>query len=232
MHAPLPALSRSEMMFSDALSYPIRGSGWIMILIGAIFSVILDVLGFVPIIGLAVALFSAGYFGSFYLDIINTTMTGRDESPDWPSFSSFIDDIISPFIRLVGFLFISFLPVLALLFADQRAPWFIPAVVAAVVYGCFYFPMAVLAAQAFGGIGAALPHIVFPAIFRALPGYLLAVVALVVGFVVCAVAQAFTAEIPYVGWFLTAAVALYSLMFQARLIGLIYRAKSDKLGWE
>ena len=219
-------------MFLDALSYPIRKSGWIMILVGAIFSVILDLLQFAPVIGIAVAIFSAGYFGAFYLDIISTTMTDRDEVPDWPSFSSFIDDIISPFIRLVGLVLISFLPALALAFADQKAPWFIPAIVGAVVYGCFYFPMAILASQAFGSLGAALPHVVFPAVFRALPGYLLAVVALVVGFVVCGVAQAFTADVPYVGWFLTAAVALYSLMFQGRLIGLIYRTKSDKLGWE
>jgi len=220
------------MMFLDALSYPVRGSGWIMILVGAIFSVILDLLKFVPVMGIAVALFSSGYFGAFYLDIISTTMTDRDKVPDWPSFSSFIDDIISPLFRLVGLVLISFLPALALLFADQKAPWFIPAIVAAVIFGCFYFPMAVLAAQALGGLGAASPHIVFPALFRALPGYLLAVVALVVGVIICGVAQAYTADIPYVGWFLTAAVALYSLMFQGRLIGLIYRAKSEKLGWE
>src|SRR4029079_177071 len=143
--------------------YPVRGSGWIMILIGAIFSVVLDLLQFAPLIGIAVALFSYGYFGAFFLDIISTTMTDRDEVPDWPSFSSFIDDILSPFIRLVGLVLISFLPVFALLFADHNDPWFIPAMIAAVVYGCFYFPMAVLAAQAFGGLGAALPHIVFPA---------------------------------------------------------------------
>jgi hypothetical protein len=104
--------------------------------------------------------------------------------------------------------------------------------VGAIVYGWFYFPMAILASQAFGSLGAALPHVIFPAVFRALPGYLLAVVALIVGLVVCGVAQAFTANVPYVGWFLTAAVALYSLMFQGRLIGLIYRTKRDKLGWE
>jgi hypothetical protein len=219
-------------MLLDALSYPIRKSGWIMILIGAIFSAILDLLQFAPVFGIAIALFSAGYFGAFYLDIISTTMTDHDEVPDWPSFSSFIDDIISPFIRLVGLVLISFLPAFALPFANQNAPWFIPAIIAAVVYGCFYFPMAVLATQAFGGLGASLPHIVFPAVFRALPGYLLTVAALVVGFVVCGVAQAFAEDIPYVGWFFTAAVALYSLMFQARLIGLIYRTKSEKLGWE
>lgn len=221
-----------EQMFLDAISYPIRGSGWIMILIGAIFSVILNLLQLAPLVGIAVALFSAGYFGAFYLDIIGTTMTDRDEVPDWPSFSSFIDDIVSPFIRLAGLVFISFLPALALLFANQKAPWFIFAILAAVVYGCFYFPMAVLAAQAFGNLGAALPHIVLPALFRAMPGYLLTVVALAVGFVVCAVAQDFTADIPYIGWFITAAIALYSLMFQGRLIGLIYRTGSDKLGWD
>jgi hypothetical protein len=108
-------------MFLDAVSYPIRGNGWIMIFIGAIFSVILDVLQFAPFIGIAVALFSAGYFGAFYLDIISTTMNDRDDVPDWPSFSSFIDDIVSPFIRLVGLVLISFLPALALLHCCNRA---------------------------------------------------------------------------------------------------------------
>lgn len=31
---------------------------------------------------------------------------------------------------------------------------------------------------------------------------------------------------------LAAVIALYSLMFQAHLIGLIYRTKRDKLRWE
>ena len=93
-----------------------------MILMGAIFSVVLDLLQFAPLIGIAVALFSYGYFGAFYLDIISTTMTDRDEVPDWPSFSSFIDDILSPFIRLVGLVLISFLPVFALLFAVLAGP--------------------------------------------------------------------------------------------------------------
>lgn len=202
-----------------------------MILLGAIFSIILHLLQAAPLFGIGVALFSAGYFGAFYLDIIGTTMNDRNEVPDWPGFSSFFDDIVAPYFRIVGLVLISFLPALAFLFADHEASWFIPSMWAAVAYGCFYFPMAVLAAQAFGGLGATLPHVVFPAVFLALPGYLLAVSALVAGVIVCQVAQAFTADIPYAGWFLAAAVALYSLMFQGRLIGLIYRTKSDKLGW-
>lgn len=42
----------------DAFSYPIRRSGWIMILVGAIFSVILDLLQFAPLTALGLA-FSA-----------------------------------------------------------------------------------------------------------------------------------------------------------------------------
>lgn len=220
-------------MFADALTYPFRRSGWIMILAGAIFSVILDVLQFAPLIGLLVAVFSAGYFGAFYLDIIGTTMGGLDELPDWPSFSSMLDDIVSPFFRLVFLVVLSFGPVLAVaIFADAKGTWFMPGILSAVVFGCFYFPMAVLATQAFGGIGAALPHVVLPAIFKALPGYLLGLGALVLVFAVCAFAQEFTARVPYVGWFLTSAVALYGLMFQGRLIGLIYNDKKDEIGWE
>lgn len=220
------------MILLDALTYPIRRSGWIMILLGAIFSVILDVLKFAPAIGIMVAFFSAGYFGAFYLDIISTTMIDRDEVPDWPGFGNFSEDIISPFLRLAGLVLISFLPAMALAFADQESSWFLPAIIGAVLYGCFYFPMAVLASQALGGLGAALPHIVVPAMVRALPGYLLAVVALVIGFVASGVVQELSKDIPYIGWFLTAVAGLYSLMFQGRLIGLIYRTKGHKLGWE
>ncbi len=219
-------------MFTDAVSYPIRRGGWIMILLGGIFSAILNFLQFAPLFGLVVAIFSAGFFGSFYLNIVSTTMMGRDEVPDWPEFSCFMDDIVSPFLRLTFLVLVSFFPIIILYFIEIDPEWILPALVGAVIYSCLYFPMSVLAVQAFGGLGAALPHIVIPAMFRAMPGYLLAVLALVGGIGVCLVAETFTSEIPYLGWFLTALVALYSLMFQARMIGLIYRNKSERLGWE
>lgn len=204
-----------------------------MILIGAVFSVIIDFFQFVPIFGFVVGVFGAGFFGAFYLDIVNATMTYHDEMPDWPSVSDFFSDILSPFLRLILLALISFAPLMALAFVpDRETPWFLYAVLASVIYGCLYFPMGVLAAQSFGSVGAALPHIVLPAIFRALPGYLPGAGALVFGFLISAFAQNFSSEIPFVGWFFTALIALYSLMFQGRLIGLIYREKREALGWE
>jgi len=87
-------------MFIDAITYPIRRSGWVTIILGAIFSAILDLLKYAPLVGILVAIFSVGYFGAFYLEIVGTTMVGRNEVPQWPSFSSFWDDIISPSICL------------------------------------------------------------------------------------------------------------------------------------
>ena len=220
-------------MLFDALTYPIRRSGWMMILCGAIFSIILHVGEFAPFIGGIAGISSAGYFGAFYLDIVGTTMVGRDEVPEWPSPSDYWDDIVSPLLQLSGLIILSFGPsVVIALAAPEQAVWHGPAVIAAGALGCLYFPMAVLATQAMGGFDAAFPHIVLPAVWKALPGYLLALTALILVFALCAFAEVLSTRILAIGWFLTPTFALYGLMFQGRLIGLIYRDKRGQLGWE
>ena len=95
-------------MITDSLTYPIRDGGWVTIFVGAIFATILDFLQMAPLFGIAVAVFALGYFGSFYLSIVGSTMTDGDRLPDWPIFSDYFDDIIHPFLRLVGLVLISF----------------------------------------------------------------------------------------------------------------------------
>jgi hypothetical protein len=46
-------------MFADALSYPVRNGGWAMIVTGAIFSLLLNVASFAPMLGLAASVFGA-----------------------------------------------------------------------------------------------------------------------------------------------------------------------------
>lgn len=220
-------------MFLDALSYPIRRSGWVMIVLGSVLAVILDLLQAAPFFGLMIAVLSGGYFSAFYLDIISTTIMGRDEAPDWPDISSFMDDILAPFLRLLMLCVISFgLVVVVAVLGDEEEAWYLPALLASIVLGSLYFPMAVLGAQAFGNIFGASPHLVIPAIFRAMPLYLGVWFALLLVFVGSGLAGEFLGKIPYVGWFVTAAVGLYGLMFQGRLIGLLYREKQARMGWE
>jgi hypothetical protein len=92
--------------------------------------------------------------------------------------------------------------------------------------------MALLGSVVCGNLYGALPHIVLPGVFRAMPGYLLAVPGLAVAVAVCGLAEEYSHRIPYVGWLIAAAIAIYSLMVQARVIGLIYREKREALGWE
>lgn len=226
-------------MFLDALSYPVRGSGWLMILLGAILGVILDIGSIAPVIGLAVFVFAGGYFCAFYFDIISSTMCDHDDIPDWPGFSDFLDEIVMPLITLIGLLLLSFWPVIALtvyVFNMDVSPsspevptWYDPAMYGLLFLGCCYFPMAIIANQAFGTFTSALPHVVLPAIFKALPSYFIPVVALILVWSIVDLGQSYAERLPFVGWFLAWAVALYGLMFQARLIGLIYRDKQDVL---
>jgi hypothetical protein len=217
-------------MILDALTYPIRGTGWVMILVGAVFAVLLDLAQVIPFLGLVALLFSAGYFGAFYLDIVASTMAGEDTTPDWPT--GFWDEVLIPLGRLIGLTLLSFGPALLLLiFAQREAPWFAGAFLAALAYGCVYFPMSVLAAQALGGVGGALPHVVIPAVFRALPSYLWALLALGLILILGHLAQDFVVQVPFIGWFLSAAVGLYGMVFQGRIIGLVYVRRREQLGW-
>jgi len=220
-------------MIPDAFSYPWRNGGWIVILIGSLFACLFDLLQFVPLAGIGIGIFASGYFGSFYLLIVGSTMTGSDKLPDWPGFTSMLDDIISPFLLLMFLVLVSFLPLIAALFLLAHAsPWFLPAVVTSVFYGVLYFPMAVAGASAFGGPQGGLPHIVFPAIFRCIPGYFLSVATLCLAVFVGLVVEVLGRKIPCAGLFAASAISLYSMMVQGRMIGLIYREKRDVLNWE
>jgi hypothetical protein len=220
-------------LFADALGYPLRFGGWAMIVTGAVLSVILNFTSGIPVVGLPVAIFSAGFFASFYLDIVSTTIAGDDGMPDWPSVTDFSDDILMPFLRVIGVTLLSFAPAIAVFFLMEEKtaafPW---AFGAAIVWGCFYFPMALLGSVVCGNLYGALPHIVAPGVLRAMPGYLLAAPGLVVAMAACGTAEDYSQRLPFVGWLVAAAIALYSLMVQARVIGLIYREKREALGWE
>lgn len=219
-------------MFTDAFGYPFRFGGWVMIVSGAVFAAVLDFLQIFPMVGLPVAVFAAGFFAGFYLDIVSTTMAGDDGVPDWPSVSDFSDDILMPFLRVIGLVLLSFAPVAVVAWLlDGKAPAFPWAIGAAVAWGCLYFPMALLGSIVCGNLFGALPHIVLPGIFRALPGYLLAVPGLVIAMAAGGAAEEFGGRIPYVGWLMASAIAIYAMMMQARVIGLIYRGKRETLGW-
>jgi hypothetical protein len=215
----------------DVLTYPFRGGGWLMLLIGAGMSILLKIASIAPLIGMIAGLFSAGFFASYYLDIINNTVNDKDDPPEWPDISNFGEDIGRPLLQTLGVALISLVPYALTFLLDATDParetwqW------AARALFILYFPMSMLGVVMHGHLGGALPHRVIPAIFRALPGYLL-VVALFAGLtVLSSLSDAIGSTIPFLGFVITAIPTLYLLMAEARLIGLLYRAKREQIGW-
>jgi len=215
-------------MFKDALCYPWRNDGWIVLLMGAIMMGISSVFCSTILNTLI-----GGYLAAFYIDIIGSTMTGDDKLPGWPELGNWWDDILIPLVRFNFPALLAFGP--AFLLRQLGIPegeWHDAAVIGAFLLGCLYFPMATMAIMAFGNITAGLPHRVLPGIFRSLPGYLPAALMLCAAVAVLAASERLFAGIPWAGWLLAGTVAFYALIVQARLIGLIYLNKREALGWE
>ena len=221
------------MPFLEALTYPVRGNGWILIVTGAVFAGVLSLIGLAASrIGLAAAVFCGGYFSAFFLSIIRSTVFGEDAPPDWPSFTSFADDILAPYLRVLGLILVSFSPLLLVrLFGDASAPWYRPAMAIFLVTGFTYFPMAAMASTVADHLGGALPHIVLPSIFRTLPGYLGSVLVFAGGAGVVLGIQWVASGVPVLGALLSVGMGLYGLMAGARIIGLLYRTHHERLPW-
>ena len=215
----------------DIVTYALRGSGKYILLFGAVLSVVRDLVSFAPLIGWIAALFLVGYFCAIYFEIIQTTATGGREAPAFPETSNIFSDLFWPMMQVIVVLLASFAPWLAYsILVDEDA--LNPLVVFGLLgLGVVYFPMAMLAVVVLGYMGAMSPHIVLPAIFRGGLLYWLSV------FLLCLLymAEVFIAALLsghfIIGSLIMAAVGMYTLMTNGRILGIVYREREEELGW-
>ncbi len=217
-------------IFSDILSYPFRGSGKYILLIGAILSLVADLASLAPLVGGIASLFLFGYFCAVYFKIIESSAVGGKEAPEYPELSNLMEDVFWPMLQIIGVMLVSFGPLWGyLIFAGKGAlPWI---TVALTALGTLYAPMAILAVVILGYMGALSPHIVFPAIVRAGWLYLATLVLLLLIYGLQGLATHFLA-----GWFIIkflilAIVSMYCLMANGRALGLIFRERREALNW-
>lgn len=213
----------------DALVYPWRDSGWIIILIGAVISAALDLIFGFGVLGLVAWFMGLAYFNAFYFNIVESTISGSDEAPDWPDLSDIPGSILLPMGRTIGVWLISFLPAILVLSLREEGStlWENPLGVLAMLAGAFYFPMAILDVIVGNDIRLAMPQHVLPRIRRAMPRYLSLVGLLVALLILSSVVSSLTSSVPIAGIFVSSGVALYFMMAQARLAGLFYRQRME-----
>ena len=230
---PIPETVGDWMaILRDAMTYPPRKDGWFILLPGALLGIAL-VVGTLFGLHLAVfpLVFGSGFFAAYYLSVIETTISGRDQPPDWPSLSSISEDLIQPLLAVGLAALVSSVPAIAYYLAvpeDNRIE-----LVALMLdwLGKIYFPMALLSYVMQGNVWSLLPHQVLPSILRSCSGYLIVTGLLVAMGLISDAAFAMTQFISWLWPLLGFLVWLWFIMVHGRLLGLFYLRYQQRLGW-
>ncbi len=226
----------------SAWRYPASTEGIVILAAGAILLWLIEVAsilaGFVPLFGWLVggflSLLCAAMTFSFVQSVIYETAMGSDRVPDWPDVSDLQDDFLKPLWHLVSVLVMG-LPVAVLWMVRDILPdWPTWVWVAAATWSAAYLPMSLLSLSLFNTVGALDPRVVLPSLVRVGPLYwvcvlwLLALAAFATGIMLLwqRILPAFVA-----GLFQYFAL-LYALLWGARVLGLLYRLRKDRLGWD
>lgn len=232
--AASPPKSFAGQIFG-AFAYPFKADGVILLVAGTIFYV---VLGFVAahaaIVGLAIVLFGSGYLVSYYQRILLTSATGEVKMPDWPDFTN-LGDFVSPVLQFIGTALFSFGPFIALNnFAPPDAAWRLWAIVAAIILGGLYFPMAFLAVTMADSLSALNPCIIIPSILKIPAEYLLMVILTVSIVGAGSFGELLLARwlpVPVLPSLISEFLTLYLGTVEMRLLGLLHCTKKEDLAW-
>jgi hypothetical protein len=218
-------------VFHDILTFAWRGSGKYVLITCVVLSLVADLASLAPLIGILASLLMSGYFCAVYYQLIESSATGGKEAPEFPDTSNLLEDIIMPMLQIIAVAIVSFGPCIGYLIlggGESANPLITLGLLA---LGIIYFPMAMLAVVILGYTGALSPHIVIPAIARGGWIYWIGVVMLfALYFIKSEIGDAFSGQI-IIGNLIMAVIGSYTLMTNARILGVVYRERQDELGW-
>ena len=223
-------------------AYAFRGAGPFVLAVNMVVIAALDFIsgGF----GLITRVLCYFCLFAFMQNIIHSTASQDEEPPGWPAW----DDIGGCTLRLLVCLLFSFGPALGLFFYAfyHEEPAAGIAMIPAVIFGCFYFPMALLAVAMKDSPAAANPLVVLPAIVKVPGEYIVTVILLAAVITVRRVGDIRLAAlfpkgltthsmVTLFGMFgarmLWNFIGVYLLSVNMRILGLLYVARKRQLGW-
>lgn len=226
-----------------AFIYPFKGFGSVILVFATIAFLALEFVS-AGIFSFFMKMAVYGFVFLFMQNIIHTTVSDENEALSFPD----ADGLFGAFFQLAGTIVVSFGLPIALLIAKAFAEVDIPiaAIVASMLLGCFYFPMAFLAVAMKDSVMAANPLVVIPTIFRVPFEYLVASIVLMAvygvrvagglaagmaGAVATSTRDMSTLFISLAGQGVWAFISVYLLTVSMRVLGLLYISKKHKFGW-
>jgi hypothetical protein len=218
-------------LLKDILSYAYRGSGKYVLIVCVVLSVVAKLAGIVPLVGPIAALFLSGYFCAIYFQLIQSSAIGGKEAPEFPETANLFEDIIWPMLQTFIVTLVSFSPMIGYSILAGANQFNALIFYGLAVLGAVYFPMAMLAVVVLGYTGALSPHIVIPAIFRGGWFYWIGTFLLCLLYIASsAIDNALSSDI-IIRTLAMSLVGSYTLMTNARILGIVYRERQEQLGW-
>ena len=230
-----------------AFVYPFKGFGVAIIILAALlfggvaYMVNIGVLA--GPFGWALRVAVYGLLFLFMQNIVFTTTSDENEPLGFPDAS----EVFGAAFQLSGTILISFGLALGLLLARFfGADIPLPAIIAAAILGCLYFPMAILAVAMKDTVWAANPLIVIPTILRMPLEYFVTTILTMTifglrlgGGMLSDSAGGDTLTTKHMSTLFTslgvqavwALVSVYLLSVNMRILGLLYNAKRERFGW-
>lgn len=218
-------------ILKDILTYAYRGSGKYVLVVCVVLSVVAKLAGIAPLVGPIAALLLSAYFCAIYFQMIQSSATGGKEAPEFPDTANFFEDIIWPMLQIFVVGIVSFGPFIgySIWAGDDHLNPLIG--YGLLGLGGIYFPMAMLAVVVLGYTGALSPQIVIPAIFRGGWLYWVGVFMLCLLYIAGSFIEDALSGSLIIGTLVMSVVSAYTLMTNARILGVVYRERQDELGW-
>jgi hypothetical protein len=230
MKTPNTELEQSFGVWSS-FAYPFRGSGLYVILGGAIIFTVGNFLStFLMMIGFIIQILITVYTVGFARDVVQVTVTGGDELPDWMDFSDGMSDMAEPLIEMLVVIALSFGPLIFLRWhTTEVAGW---VWLAASAWGCLTFPILMLMVVLADSVVGAF-HLVgiVRLLWQMFPSYLLAslICAVIAGLNLGAgMLMEKVRFIPILPALVSSAISIYLLAVLSRSIGLVYRQSAER----
>jgi hypothetical protein len=230
-------------LLAQALAYPLRGNGPILLAAGTVFLILVEIVmsaaGGAVLIGLAavmiVTVFAGGYTFNYCKRIIESTANGDDDPPDWPDFSDLTEDAIQPFLQLLALLALVFGPAFCMPFVqsvpDSVRGWL---TLLLTVLGGLLAPIGLLALTIYDRILALNPALLVPSMLRCPLHYFvsaLVFLAAIGAYGGVGSLLRWLVPVPFVPGIVAAGLGLYFLIVAMRVLGVFYRANREQLGW-
>ena len=227
-------------LLPGAFGYPLRKDGLLIFVLGGVFFFLLRILMIIPVVGWILGAFAGGYLSTFLVRIISSSARGKDDLPDWPAFSGWWSGVLVPLSGVILTVLFAMLPAAVLLAVRFEGSLFDTVSAAArdpiflllFAFGLAYVPMALIALSIIGARGALNPFLVTLSILRVFGQYAVAclVLALLIGF--STVSHVYIGgKVPVLGPAVDGFLSLYLLVVETRILGLIYYANEERLGW-